>query len=209
MDEIRIILADDHQLFRNGIRMILEKEPLFKVIDEAADGLELMELLKKHDPHVVLIDLSMPGKTGLEVMEECKTKYPDIKFIVLTMHSDGQYVAKSVRSGAKAYLLKNTDEEELTTAIREVLFGRKYFNQEISQLLINNMAIQESDFKRLSQRETEVLQLVAEGKITKEIADELCVSTRTVETHRVNMMKKLKASNTAELIKKAKDLDII
>ena len=209
MEEIKIILADDHQLFRNGIRMLLEKEPLFKIIGEAADGLELMDLLKEHEPHVVLIDLSMPKKTGLEVMEECKTKHPNVKFIVLTMHSDGHYVAKSVRSGAKAYLLKNTDEEELTKAIKEVLFGRKYFNQEISQLLINNMAIQETDFKRLSQRETEVLQLVAEGKITKEIADQLCVSTRTVETHRVNMMKKLKASNTAELITKAKDLDII
>lgn len=203
------MLADDHQLFRNGLRMILEKEPLFKIVGEAANGVELMDLLKLKEPQVVLIDLSMPKKSGLEVMEECKVKHPNIKFIVLTMHNDGHYVVKSVRSGAEAYLLKNTDEKELTTAIQKVFLGEKYFNTEIAQLLINNNSIQETNFKQLSQREKEVLQLVAQGNITKEIANQLCVSTRTVETHRVNMMKKLKATNTADLITKAKELAII
>lgn len=208
-DKIKIVLADDHQLFREGIRSLLLKYDHLEVVGEAANGDEVIALLEAVKPSVVLLDLSMPLKNGFEVMDIAKKKFPDVKFIVLTMHDEGQYVVKSIKAGAKGYLLKNTDGVELLHAIEEVLFGRKYFNDQISELLINNIAVNEEPLKKLSERELEVLGLVAEGRITKEIADKLCVSTRTVETHRVNMMKKLNVSNSAELIKKAVELGLI
>lgn len=209
MSTIKIIIADDHQLFRNGMTSLLAKVEDFNVIGEASDGEALLELLKTLEPHVVLVDISMPKLTGIEVMERAKKDFPKVKFIALTMYDDGQYVVKSVRSGAQGYLLKNTDEEELKHAIKEVFFGRKYFNSEISELMFTKMADAAPELKKLSTRENEVLQLVSQGKTTREIADELFVSTRTIETHRVNMMKKLHVQNSAELIKKAAQLDLI
>lgn len=210
MRNIKIVIADDHKLFREGLKSLLAKEENFEVIGEATNGRELLELLADIRPDVVLIDLSMPEISGLEVLQEAKTKLPHIKFIVLTMYDDGQYVAKSVRNGAFGYLLKNADEEELKTAIRQVVLQhKKYFNPHISELLINSMAIQQPRAQNLSEREQEVLYLVAQGKTTKDIAHELFVSTRTIETHRANIMKKLEVHNTAELIKKAMELKLI
>lgn len=210
MRKIRIVIADDHKLFRTGLKSLLDQEPNFEIAGEATNGQELLDLLREVRTDVVLIDLSMPVLSGLEVLQKAKTELPHIKFIVLTMHDDGQYVAKSVRSGAFGYLLKNADEEELKTAIRQVaLEGRKYFNPHISELLINSMAIQQPREEKLSEREQEVLYLVAQGKTTKEVANELFVSTRTIETHRANIMKKLEVHNTAELIKKAMELKLI
>ena len=210
MRNIKIVIADDHKLFREGLKSLLAKEENFEVIGEATNGRELLDLLPEIRPDVVLIDLSMPEVSGLEVLQEAKTRLPHIKFIVLTMYDDGQYVAKSVRNGAFGYLLKNADEEELKTAVRQVvLHGKKYFNPHISELLINSMAIQQPRAQNLSEREQEVLYLVAQGKTTKDIAHELFVSTRTIETHRANIMKKLEVHNTAELIKKAMELKLI
>ncbi|MFT6865430.1 MAG: two-component system response regulator NreC [Cyclobacteriaceae bacterium] len=208
MSRIRIIVADDHQLFREGIISLLNKDNTLEVIGEAANGKELFEILDQKLPHVVLIDITMPETNGLELIKQAKSKYSDVKFIVLTMHAEGQYVVKAVRNGAFGYLIKNADEQELLAAIREVASGRKHFNSEISQLMIGNMAMEEPQ-KKLSERELEVLQLVSQGKTTKEIAEELFVSARTVETHRVNMMKKLNVQNSAELIKKAAHMKLI
>ncbi len=209
MSAIRLVVTDDHQLFREGLISLLKKNEEIDVVGEAADADQLWALLEKEEIHVVLVDISMPGMNGLEVISEAREKYPAVKFIVLTMHAEGQYVVKAVRNGAQGYLIKNADEQELITAIREVALGRKYFNSEISQLMIGNMAIEGESHKKLSERESEVLQLVSEGKTTKEIAEELFVSARTVETHRVNMMKKLNVQNTAEMIKKAAKLELI
>lgn len=210
MRNIKIVIADDHKLFREGLKSLLVKEENFEVIGEATNGRELLDLLPDIRPDVVLIDLSMPEISGLEVLQQAKTRLPHIKFIVLTMYDDGQYVAKSVRNGAFGYLLKNADEEELKMAIRQVVLqGKKYFNPHISELLINSMAIQQPRTQNLSEREQEVLYLVAQGKTTKDIAHELFVSTRTIETHRANIMKKLEVHNTAELIKKAMELKLI
>lgn len=210
MRTIKIVIADDHKLFRTGLRSLLSQEESFEVVGEATNGQALLDLLQEVRTDVVLIDLSMPVMGGLEVLQRAKTELPHIKFIVLTMHDDGQYVAKSVRNGAFGYLLKNTDEAELRTAIRQVVLeGRKYFNPHISELLINSMAIQQPTQQKLSGREQEVLYLVAQGKTTKEVAHELFVSTRTIETHRANIMKKLEVHNTAELIKKAMELKLI
>ena len=209
MSEIEIVIVDDHKLFRDGITSLLEPHADIKVIGEASSSEELELLLEEKNPEIVLIDISMPGSNGLETIRIAKTKYPDIKFIVITMHAEGQYVVKAVRNGAYGYLLKNADEEELMEAIRSVSVGKKYFNSEISQLMVTNIAIEGDPHKKLSEREMEVLELVSKGKTTKEIASELFVSTRTIETHRVNMMKKLNVQNTAELIKKAAHLKLI
>ena len=210
MYKIKVIIADDHQLFRDGIISILSRDKDFEVVAEVGNGEELLSVLSEKLSDVVLVDLSMPGIGGQEVIQLAKSKFPHLKFIVLTMHDDGQYVVKSVRSGAFGYLLKNADEKELKHAIKEVYEGRKYFNRHITELMIANMSVATTDGQlELTPREMEVLRLVSEGRITKEIADQLCVSSRTIETHRVNMMKKLGVQNTAELIKKAAKLNLI
>ena len=206
---IKIIILDDHKLFREGIASILSNYEEIDVIGEASSGFELYEMLRNTHPNVLLIDISLPQDNGLNIIKEVRENYPAIKSIVLTMHEEGQYVVKAVRNGAYGYLLKNTDEGELLQAIKQVFFGKKYFNREISELMIGNMALEGESNKKLSNRETEVLQLVSEGKTTKEIANELYVSTRTVETHRMNLLKKLKVQNTAELIRKATALRLI
>lgn len=209
MSKIRIIVVDDHQLFREGIISLLSKNEDLEVVGEASSAEDLYGLLASTNPHIILIDITMPGINGLEAIEDCRSKFPDVRFIVLTMHAEGQYVVKAVRNGAFGYLIKNADENELIQAIKNVANGKKHFNSEISQLMIGNMAIEGESHKKLSDREMEVLTLVSEGQTTKEIAEQLFVSARTVETHRVNMMKKLKVQNTAELIKKAAHLNLI
>ncbi|MDW3211226.1 MAG: response regulator transcription factor [Reichenbachiella sp.] len=209
MSKIKIIVADDHQLFREGIIALLSKNESLDIIGEAASASELFELMDKNAPHVVLMDISMPETNGLDAIKTARDKYPKSKFIVLTMHAEGQYVVKAVRNGAFGYLIKNADENELIAAIEAVALGKKYFNSEISELMIGNMALEGESHKKLSDREMEVLELVSEGRTTKEIADQLFVSARTVDTHRVNMMKKLSVQNTAELIKKAAHLKLI
>ena len=209
MSKIRVLVVDDHQLFREGIRSIFSSNEDIEVIGEADSVESMLSFFETTIPEVVLIDVTMPGGDGISAIKLCKKKYPTIRFVVLTMHADGQYVVKAARSGAFGYLLKNADKEELTKAVKEASFGRKYFNSEISQLMVGNMSLEGDDPQQLSERELQVLHLVSDGKTTKEIADELFVSSRTVETHRVNMMKKLNVQNTAELIKKAVKLNLI
>ena len=151
----------------------------------------------------------MPLMDGFEVLRKVKGRFHSVRFIVISMHDDGLYISKCVRSGAYGYLLKNTDNEELFVALRTVYAGEKYFNDEIKELMIQNMALEGNNYQPLSDRETEVLKYVAQGKTTKEIASILFVSVRTIETHRVNMMKKMEVQNTAELIRKATLLKLI
>jgi len=210
MSTIKIAVVDDHQLFREGIISLLAKNEDLEIVGEAESAEELWHILNSKKVHIVLVDISLPGLNGIEIISHARDKYEGVRFIVLTMHAEGQYVIKSVKTGAHGYLIKNADEKELLTAIREVALGHKYFNKEISQLMITDIAISGDDSpKKLSEREKEVLLLVSDGKTTKEIAEELFVSSRTVETHRVNIMKKLNVQNTAELIKKAAHLKLI
>jgi two-component system, NarL family, response regulator NreC len=206
---IKIIIADDHNLFREGLKMLLRKDKEFEVVAEAESGKELLEILAHQETDIVLMDISMPEMSGLETMKLAKKQFPKLRFIMITMHAEGQYVVQAVKNGAYGYLLKNSDEEELKFALKSVALGKKYFNQEISTLMANSLSEHDMGNSKLSQRELEILGLVAQGKITKEIADKLCVSTRTIETHRNNMMKKLNVQNTAELIKKATEMKLI
>ncbi|VXD10690.1 response regulator transcription factor [Marinoscillum sp. 108] len=209
MSKISVIVVDDHQLFREGVRSLFAEDDLISIEGEADSAESMYSFFDQALPEVVLMDITMPGADGLSIIRESRKRFPDVKFIVLTMHADGQYVVKAVRSGAFGYLLKNADKEELSEAILTVSKGKKYFNSEISQLMVGNISLEGDNTQRLSERETQVLQLVSNGKTTKEIAEELFVSSRTVETHRVNMMKKLDVQNTAELIKKAVKLKLI
>lgn len=210
MTEIKLIIADDHELFRNGLAELLRKHDDIKIVKSVADGLELMELVNtQFEADIVLLDITMPNRDGFAVLKELKALNSNIKPIVISMHDDGNYIAKCAKMGAYGYLLKNTDESELIVAIRNVANGKKYFSAEISEKMINFMSEQSISENILSNKETEVLGLIAKGLTTKEIATKLFVSSRTIETHRANILKKLEVKNTAELIKKAAKMNLI
>lgn len=209
MNKIRIVLADDHQLFRDGVKAMLQATGEVTVVGEASHGAVLLTVLASQAPDIVLLDISMPPTNGIDLLPTIKERFPAVKCIMLTMHADVQYVLRSLRQGADGYLLKDTDEEELKTAIREVHAGNKYFKNKISDLIVANLSGEPSPETLLSEREIQIVRLVAEGKITKEIADQLFVSVRTVETHRSRIMKKLGVANTAEMIRLAYEKKLI
>jgi len=210
MNEIKLIIADDHELFRNGLAELLRKHDDIKIVKSVADGLEFMELVNNQfEADIVLLDITMPNMDGFEVLKELQNSASTIKPIVISMHSDGNYIAKCAKMGAYGYLLKNTDEAEVILAIRTVNKGKKYFSAEISEKMINFMSTQSVSKNVLSNKEMEVLGLISKGLTTKEIAAKLFVSSRTIETHRANILKKLEVKNTAELIKKAAKMNLI
>ena len=210
MNEIKLIIADDHELFRKGLAELLRKHDDIKIVKSVGDGIEFMELVNSQfEADIVLLDITMPNMDGFQVLKELKTSNSDIKPIVISMHNDGNYIAKCAKMGAFGYLLKNTDEAELILAIRSVSSGKKYFSAEISEKMINFMSTQSISENVLSNKETEVLGLISKGLTTKEIAARLFVSSRTIETHRANVLKKLEVKNTAELIKKATKMNLI
>lgn len=210
MNKIKIAIVDDHQLFRDGIHSLLSKHQDFEMVISAENGKDFLEKLSAgNHPEILLLDLTMPEMNGFEVLDRLKKKYPRIKTIAISMHDDGNYIMQAIRGGAYGYLLKNADEDELLKAIHTVLSGNKYFNTEISQRMINIISLEGVSPKKLSPKEMEILALIAGGHTTKEIAHKLFISTRTVETHRNNMMKKLEVKNTPELINKAAQLNLI
>ena len=210
MNEIKLIIADDHELFRSGLAELLKKHDDIKIVKSVSDGLELMDILNSQfEADIVLLDISMPNMDGLQVLKEIKNLNSKIKPIVISMHNVGNYIAKCAKMGAYGYLLKNTDESELIFSIRTVYKGRKYFSAEISEKMINYMSSQNISENVLSNKENEILGLISKGLTTKEIATKLFVSTRTIETHRTNILKKLEVKNTAELIKKATEIMLI
>lgn len=212
MNKIKIVIADDHKLIRDGIITLLRMDEQFEVIGEANDGEALLTLLETCLPDIILLDITMPKMNGIEAITKLKKINPNLKFIMLTMHEEGDYVMKSIQSGAQGYLLKNSDFEELQKAIKTVSNGGKYYNSVISNIMIENLSNHneaKGEKPELTPREQEILNLVYEGLSTKLIAEKLFISSRTVETHRVNIMKKMNAHNTAELIKRALDWKLI
>ena len=206
---IKIAIVDDHHLFREGLASMFATSENIEVVGSFSDGKDYLTFLEgKNVVDIVLLDISMPEINGLEVLDICKENHPQIKSIILSMHNDGNYIVKSVQKGAMGYLLKNVDQQELTMAIENVARGNKYFNKETTDLMLTHMAVQVEGVKKISAREKEILYLISEGSTTKEIAEKLILSTRTIETHRVNMMKKLNVKNSAELIKKATELHL-
>jgi DNA-binding NarL/FixJ family response regulator len=217
MNPIKIVLADDHVLVRNGIKSLLEDEDNILVVDEASNGLEAVEVVKKNTPHLLIVDIRMPKMNGIEVVKEIKTNFNDVKCLVLSMHDSEEYVLKSVDAGADGYLLKGSSKVEFLKAINAIASGEKYFSGDVSSIIINNLTktknspkkIEEENTFKLTKREKQILHLILEGKSNKEVALELDVSKRTTEVHRFNLMKKLEVKNLIELSKKAAKYNLI
>ena len=205
---IRILLADDHKITRQGLRSLLEKQDDMEVVAEAENGRIAFRLVDELMPDVVIMDVTMPDLNGVEATHQIATKYPDVKVIALSMHSDSLFVTEMLRSGAAGYLLKDCAFEELTRAIRSVVDDKTYLSPSISGVVVEDYLhrLSKSHFSSsevLTDREREVLQLMAEGKSTKQIALKLHISVKTVETHRRQIMNKLDIHTIAELTKYA------
>ena len=201
----RIVIAEDHTILREGLRALLSSHPNFEIVDEARDGQEAIRAVEKHRPDLVLIDLSMPRMNGLEALAEIKKQHPETKVVVLTVHKTEEYVLAALERGANGYVLKDADHAELRLALEQVLAGKRYLSPGISQQVIEGYLDGRkqpkvpSAWESLTDREREVLKLIAEGYKNKEIADFLFISLKTVEKHRTNLMNKLDLHNTAAL----------
>jgi len=204
--QIRILLADDHNVMRRGLRLLLEGQPDFKVVAEAADGRQAVEQAEAQKPDVVVLDLAMPNLSGIEAAQRILADSPSTSVVVLSMHSDEGYVLRALKAGAKGYLLKDSAEGDLIEAIRAVSQGKTFFSPEISRMLVEDYVRElrtrgvEDSYELLTAREREVLQMIAEGRSNKEVATALNISLYTVETHRRNLQDKLNLHSPAELI---------
>ena len=203
---ITIVLADDHTVVRQGLRMLLEAVPDFSVLGEASDGLEALQLVEKFQPDVLIVDVRMPGITGLEVARQISQRMPQTRVIVLSMHVNEAYVLEALRSGAVGYVLKDSSATEVVQAVRNVVLGLRYLSAPLSERAIEiylQKAQQSSldHYDTLTTREREVLHLAAEGYSNPEIAEKLSISSRTVETHRTNLMRKLNFRNQTDLVR--------
>ncbi len=197
-----IVLADDHAMFREGIRRIIERIEDVAITGEVNDGLELLELLKTSCPDLIMLDISMPNLRGLEAIREIKKSYPQIKIIVLTMHKKKEFILQALRDGADGYLLKEDASGELIRAVQAVRNGGKFLSHLLSSVL-TTLALEEEKPEVLTMREREVLKLLAEGRKTAEIAEVLYISPYTVRRHRSNIMEKLHIKSMADLLKYA------
>lgn len=204
---VRIVLADDHKIVRDGLRAILAQETGFEIVAEAGDGQNALALAEKHRPDIVVMDISMPGLNGIEAARKMAGLTPPIRVLALSMHTDRHFISEMLRAGASGYLLKDCAGEELGLAIRTIVGGKTYLSPSVSRVIVdefvNRGAPANSARAILTTRELEVLQRLAEGKSIKEIAFELNVSVKTVETHRAKISEKLGISSIAELTKYA------
>lgn len=210
MGSYHIVLADDHVMFRQGLKRILEEKSDFEVVGEVNCGLELLKLLETLVPDLVILDISMPNLRGIEAIREIKATHSSVKILVLTMHKEKEYLHQTFTAGAEGYLLKEDADSELFSAINRVRQGRIYVSPKLSEELTEDwVKISRGDHKpslepeRLTTREREVLKMIAEAKTSKEIGDLLFISVRTVEHHRANIMEKLNLKKTADLVKYA------
>jgi two-component system, NarL family, response regulator NreC len=203
---IRILLADDHTVVRKGLRLLLESQPEFAVAAEAANGREAVALAEEHRPGVVVMDVAMPILNGIEAARQILAKLPQTAVVFLSMHSDESYVLRALKAGARAYLLKDSAEQDLINAVKAVSEGKAFFSPAISKMLVEDYMRSlaernvEDSYELLTTREREVLQLLAEGKNNKDVAGILNLSLYTVETHRGNILQKLNLHSGAELI---------
>jgi len=207
LKKIRIILADDHQIFRDGIKSLLTDEHDLEVIGEASNGDGLMSLLKIMQPDILVLDITMPKLSGIEMTKIINEQYPDIKILILSMHKNDDFVVNAIISGAKGYLPKDTSRNELLDAIHSIACGEEYLGKLISTNILKSY-IRKTQYgndryekdEPITQREKEIIELVGHGMTNKEIADKLFISVRTVDSHKNHIMNKLKLKSTAELI---------
>ena len=208
MSATTIVLADDHHVVRQGLRALLEAEPDFTIVGEAADGLEVVSLVERLEPDVLVLDLMMPGLNGLDVMRQVSQRSLQTRVVILSMHSNEAYVLEALRNGVAGYVLKESTASDLTQAVREAAAGRRYLSPPLSERAIEAYlhkaeATPLDMYETLTGRERQVLHLSAEGHNNSEIAERLCISARTVETHRANIMRKLGLRSQTDLIRYA------
>jgi two-component system response regulator NreC len=203
---LRVLLADDHAIVRRGLRSLLETEPGLQVVAEAADGIEALRLADEHDPDIVILDVGMPRLNGIDVAARLQKLKRPPRVIILSMHADESYIIRALAAGARAYLLKDATDEDLLPAVRTVASGKPYFSPAVAGVLVEDYVRQlqtrglSDSYHLLTDREKEVLQLLAEGRTNKEVASILNLGLSTVETHRGNLMQKLNLHNTAEIV---------
>jgi DNA-binding NarL/FixJ family response regulator len=203
---IRILLADDHTVVRDGLRSLLEREPDMEVVAEAADGRECVQMALQHAPQVAIIDVAMPVMNGIEAARRIVAEAPETAVLMLSMHQDESYVLRALRAGAKGYLLKDSPRSDVLDAVRSVAHGRSFVSRKISRMLQEEYVHQlnlrglEDSYELLTAREREILQLLAEGRTNKEVANLLNISLTTVETHRGHILQKLSLHSTPDLI---------
>jgi DNA-binding NarL/FixJ family response regulator len=207
MAPIRVLLVEDHSLVRAGFRALLQSCPGIKVVGETGDGRDALHLVEKHQPDVVLMDITMPGLNGLEATAYVVNEHPNVRVIILSMHSGEEYVLQALRAGAAGYLLKNSDAAELELAISAVVQGETYLSPQVSKQVIADYLRLVGDTagarEQLTPRQREVLQLIAEGHTTKQIAQILSISERTAMTHRTQLMERLDIHDIAGLVRYA------
>jgi len=206
MTKMNIILADDHRIFRDGLKSLLSENDGIHIMGEASSGIELLEMLKTLHPDVVIVDITMQGISGIEVSRQITSLYPDIKIMILSMHTNEEFVVNSIKAGAKAYLPKDTSREELLDALKAIHEGNEYFSKLVLdnflKSYIKKVKAEENleENEELTQRETEILKLAAGGLCNKEISDKLFISIKTVDAHKNHIMQKLKLKNTAAMV---------
>lgn len=216
MERIRVFLADDHKLFRDGIRSLLSSSDAFEVVGEASDGVQLLDQIFKTDSDILITDISMPGLSGIEVMKQILPEKSELKVLILSMYDNEDYVLDSIRAGAKGYLPKDVPAEELFLALKTIAEGKDYFSSTISDIVVKSIVHQarvqagrSSKLPALTDREVEIVKLIAEGLLSKEIADKLNISIHTVDSHKANIMQKLKLKSSVDIVKYAIRHDLI
>lgn len=213
MHPVKIILADDHKLVRQGMRALLDAQPELEVIGEAGDGQEALKLIDTLSPDIAFLDVMMPNLNGIEVAKIVRERKSKTKLIFLSMHANATYVVRALQSGALAYLLKDSDFSEILQAIHNVLEGRRYLSaaiaDEVFEMLLNSDVEKADSLDILSPREREILQLIAEGNTNASVAEKLSLSVRTVESHRAHIMAKLRFNSQADLVRYAMQQGLI
>ncbi len=202
---MKLLIADDHAIVREGLKQIISEIPEIDFIDEASDGFDVFNKLKNENFQMLLLDISMPGKSGLDVLKEVKDIYPNLPVLVLSVHSEEQYAKRVLRAGASGFIPKHADPDELKSAIIKVMQGKKYISNHFAEILADEISKTETEdgYKTLSDREFQVFKLLAKGYSNKEISERLFLSDKTVSTYKARIFEKMNISNNAELIKYA------
>jgi DNA-binding NarL/FixJ family response regulator len=198
MEKPGIIIVDDHRLFRSGLKYILDESGKYRVIAEASNGVEFLEIVKKTTPDLVIMDINMPNMNGIEASKEALARFPDMKILILSMYGESEYYSALLNIGVKGFVLKDSDNEEFYTAINKVLEGSTYFSQELLLGIIRHYSLQNS--VKLTRREKEILELISLGYSNQAISDKLNISQRTVERHRTNLLEKTGSKNSISLV---------
>lgn len=221
MKKTRLLIADDHSVVRGGIRLVLKSAPEFRIVAEAEDGEQAVELARRHKPDVVIMDISMPKLNGIEATAMLKKQDPGVKVIILTVHEEEEYVYQILRAGASGYVLKSAGKKEIFDAIKSAMTGERFFSPGISNIIIESFVkraretaakpelIAAQPGNSLTKRETEILQYIAQGYTNRKIAETLFLSIRTINTHRTNLMQKLNIHDTARLVRYAIETGLV